>query len=226
ISSNVDSRVIVAMQFDEDAVQQYLPEGWTLMAFPGGAVAGANSLLIFADRFLAMGADGKPSDPPTYRAVAMASLAKSSTSDEVRTFVTKVFSTDERVDPYGNASLAQISRRAGVESSGSDEPRLSEDWVLKAGGGELSLSLSYTSGPLSWTGRESQSFSNVDPSIHHINRFEQLSDLAMSAPLGKALNGDMTIESDIPELESLFGGQEQTIAVIVIPMYTRDMFTP
>lgn len=224
--SNVDSRVLVAMQFDDSAVQAMMPEGWALFPFPGGALKGANSLLIFADRYLGMDAEGKPSDPASYRAVAMASLGKSTTNDEVRTFVTKVFATVDGNNPYGNASLANISRRASVESTDSSQPKLTEDWSLRADGGEMSLSLSYSAGPLSWAARESQSYSNVDPTIHHLNRFEQLSDLAMSAPLGRALNGDLEISSSIPELAALFSGDEETIAVIVIPMYVRKVFEP
>lgn len=226
ISSNVDSRVIVAMQFDDAAVQSLLPEGWTLSPFPGGALAGANTLLIFADRYLAMDANGDPAEPSSYRAFAMASPARSATTDEMRTFVTKVYTTADGNDPYRNASPANISRRATVESGDTASPKLTEDWSLRAAGGEMSLSLSYTSGAFAWWARESRSFSNVDPVLHHLNRFEQLSDLAMSVPLDKALNGDIEITSSIPELAEFFGGQEETVGVIVIPMYVRDVFDP
>ena len=226
IGSNVDSRVLVAMQFDANTVQAMMPDGWTLFPFPGGALAGANSLLIFADRYLGMDAEGKPNDPASYRAIAMASLGKSATTDEVRTFVTRVYATVDGNDPYGNARPANISRRAGVESTDSAQPKFTEDWSLHADGGEMSFSLSYTAGPLSWGARESQSYSNVDSNIHHLNRFEQLSDLAMSAPLGKALDGELELSSSIPELAALFDGKESTIAVIVIPMYVREVFDP
>lgn len=226
LSSNVDSRVIVAMQFDDTAVQSLLPEGWTLSPFPGGALAGANTLLIFADRFLSMDANGDSVEPSSYRAFAMASPARSATTDEMRTFVTKVYTTADGNDPYRNASPANISRRATVESTDSASPKLTEDWSLRAAGGEMSMSLSYTSGAFAWWARESRSFSNVDPVLHHLNRFEQLSDLAMSVPLGKALNGDIEITSSIPDLETLFDGQQKTVGVIVIPMYVRDVFDP
>ena len=48
----------------------------------------------------------------------------------------------------------------------------------------------------------------------------------MSAPLGRALNGDLEISSSIPELAAMFSGDEKTIAVIVIPMYVREVFEP
>ena len=224
--SNVDSRVLVAMQFDADAMQSMMPEGWTLLPFPGGALKGANSLLIFADRYLGMDAEGKPKDPASFRAIAMASLGKSATTDEVRTFVTRVYSTVDGNDPYGNAHLSKINRRAGVESTDSAQPMLIENWLLRTDGGQMSMSLSYTAGPLSWAARDSHSYSNVDSDIHHLNRFEQLSDLAMSVPLGKALDGEMEISSSIPELAALFDGKESTIAVIVIPMYVREVFDP
>lgn len=224
--SNVDSRVLVAMRFDEAAVQATMPDGWTSFPFPGGALEGANALLIFADRYLGMDAEGKPESPATYRAVAMASLGKSTTTDEVRTFVTRVFATVDGNDPYGNARPANIIRRAGVESADGAHPKLSETWSVRADGGEMTLSLSYSAGPLSWSARASQSYSNVDPAIHHLNRFEQLSDLAMSVPLGKALDGALDIQSSIPELAGLFDGNETTVAVIVIPMYVRHVFDP
>lgn len=226
LSSNVDSRVIVAMQFDDAAVQSLLPENWTVSPIPGGALAGTNTLLIFADRFLAMDADGEPAEPSSYRAFAMATPAKSMTTDETRTFVTKVYTTTDSNNPYRNARIAEISRRATIESSDTAPPKLTEEWTLNAAGGEMSLSLSYTTGAFAWLARNSRSFSNTDPAVHHLNRFEQLSDLAMSVPLGKAVNGDFEIQSSIPELAEFFSGEQVTVGVIVIPMYVREVFDP
>ncbi len=227
VGSNNDSRVVVALQVYDDAAQSLLPEGWTLVPFPGGALEGANTLLVLVDRFLARDAEGNPASPSAYRGVALASLAKQDGSDEVRTFVTRIYATPAGYDPYGNTVPARISRSATIESAGNDAPTLGESWTVHPeGGGEMAFSLRYQSGTPSWSASEAMPYSNVNPEFHRIYRYDQLVDLAMSEPLGKPLAGEIALESSIAELAGMFDGNERIVAVIVIPMYVREVFLP
>ncbi|MDU8946357.1 hypothetical protein [Ovoidimarina sediminis] len=224
--SNNDSRIVVALEVNQESVQSQIPEGWSAIPFPGGALAGANTLLVFVDRYLATGADGKPSDPSTFRGVAFANLAKKNDSDEVRTYVTRLYAGVDGYDPYENAAHADIARSASIESVGSNAPKRSETWTINRDGGEMVFSIDYESGPLSWGAGEALPYSNTKPDFHRIYRFDQLVDLAMSEPAGKPLSGSMSLESSIPELANMFDGSERIVAVIVVPMYVRSVYLP
>ncbi|MDW4551325.1 hypothetical protein R5H32_18365 [Defluviimonas sp. D31] len=227
VGSNNDARVVLALQANEAAVQAMLPEGWQLMPFPGGALEGANTLLVFVDRYLARDAEGNPADPASYRGVALASLAKAEGSDEVRTYVTRIYVTAAGYDPYGNGEAAEIRRSATLESAGTAAPKWAEEWTLAPeSGGELTFTLRYQSGTPSWSASEALPYSNTNPDFHRIYRFDQLVDLAMSEPLGKALDGDMSLGSSVEGLAGLFDGSEKVVAAMVIPMYVREVFLP
>lgn len=227
VGSNVDSRIIVALEMNEDAVQAMLPDGWSLVPFPGGPLAGANVLVIAVDRHMARDAEGQPADPSTYRGFAMASLGKDSGSDTVRVYVTRIYATPQDYDPYGNAEPASIRRMASIESSDNDPAKITEAWSISPeSGGELKLNLSYVAGTPSWGSDEAFPYSNVNPEFHRIYRYDQLVDLAMSEAAGKALDGDISLESSIAELDGLFDGSERIVGVVYVPAYARKLYLP
>lgn len=227
IGSNVDSRIVVALEANSDAVQAMLPDGWSGVPFPEGPLSGANVLLITVDRHMARDAEGQAADPSTYRGVAMASLGKQDGGDTVRVYVTRIYATPQDYDPYGNAVLSSISRSASIESRDNDPARITEAWsVSPEGGGELTLDLSYVAGTPSWGADEAFPYSSVNPEFHRIYRYDQLVDLAMSEALGKELDGDISIQSSIGELGGIFDGSERIVGVVYVPMYVRDLYLP
>ncbi|MCW3783356.1 hypothetical protein [Defluviimonas salinarum] len=220
--STNDARILIAFQADEAAVQAMLSVGWQSVPFPGGALDGANMLLVLVDRYLARDAEGNPSDPASFRTTALVCLAKGEGSEEERTYATA-----ERYDPYGNGEAAEIRRSATLESAGTAAPKWAEEWTLAPeSGGELTFTLRYQSGTPSWSASEALPYSNTNPDFHRIYRFDQLVDLAMSEPLGKALDGDMSLGSSVEGLAGLFDGSEKVVAAMVIPMYVREVFLP
>lgn len=227
VGSNVDSRVVLAYKVDEAAAQALLPEGWRLLTLPKGPFAGANLLMAFIDRHLELDAGGKPLDPFAGRSVAVLNYGTNPDVPGVRFFVTRVYETPPVANSYGNGVAARISRNAASTGPAEGARTQQELWSVRPeAGGEISFSLSYRSGRATWSASEATPYSAVTPDFHRIYRYRQLTDLAMSAPMGKALDGEISLASSVPELSGLFDGTEALVGVLAIPVYVREVFLP
>ncbi|MBT0959197.1 hypothetical protein IV417_17555 [Alphaproteobacteria bacterium KMM 3653] len=201
-----------------------MPEGWTSLPFGQGPTAGANLLALFIDSGLEMDPEGKPIAAPMRRAVAFAGLAKQ--GEEVKLFVVKYLTTYPEIDPYGVGSEAEITRST-TQSGAANGPReRSDEWAVRAGGGEMVLSLDYTTGARGWSAGELFPHSAREPEFSRIYRFEQLADLVMSTAIGKPANGAFELTSDIAALAPVLDGSHEVIAVIDVPVYVREVFLP
>ncbi|MCB1431191.1 MAG: hypothetical protein KDK75_01830 [Alphaproteobacteria bacterium] len=56
------------------------------------------------------------------------------------------------------------------------------------------------------------------PEFSRIYRYDQLVDVAMSKPAGRRLAGAYKFRSKISELQGLFDGSEETIAILDVPV--------
>lgn len=227
VGSNIDSRIVLAYKVDDAAAQALLPDGWKLLTLPKGPLAGANLLISFIDRHLELDPDGKPVDPFASRAVAVLSYGTNPDVPGVRFFVTRVYETPPVANSYGNGVAAGISRNTASAGPAGGERKHEELWIVRPeSGGEIRLSLSYQSGRAAWSTSEAMPYSNVTPDFHRIYRYQQLVDLAMSAPMGKPLNGEISLASTVPELSGMFNGTEALVGVLAIPVYVREVFLP
>ncbi len=223
---NVDSRVIMGINAPAAGVQAFMPEGWTSVPFPGGPLAGANLLLGMIDSRLEMDPEGKPLDPPSRRAVAVVGLGKQDDGDTVRAFVLRIYTTAPERNPYGTAKAAEIERDytvTGPAESGRDS---SDTWRVMVDGGEIAMSLAYTTGKRGWSSGESTPYSAASPDFFRIYRYQQLADLVMSKAVGKPMTGDFALSSTVPELATIFDGSEDVVAVLDVPVYVREVFLP
>lgn len=227
VGSNIDSRVVLAYKVDDAAAQAFLPEGWSLVTLPKGPFAGANLLVAFIDRHLDLDPEGKPVDPYSGRSVAILNYGASPDVPGVRFFVTRVYETPPVANSYGNGVAAVISHDTNSKGPAEGERQQQEMWSVRPDtGGEINLSLSYLSGRATWSSSEAMPHSSVTPEFHRIYRYQQLADLAMSVPMGKPLNGEISFASSVPELSGLFDGNEALVGVLAIPVYVREVFLP
>lgn len=223
--SNVDNRVLVAVNAPSQAIQELLPQGWTSVPFPGGPLEGANVLFVFVDSLLQRNADGEPLTPATRRALALASLGKQ--GDAVRVFVLRIYTTTPETDPYEVNVAADISRTTTLEGPANDGRNKTEEWVVQTSGqNALRFALDYTTGKRNWAPAEAFPHSAANPDFSRIYRINQLTDLVSSKALGKASSGTFSLTSDLPDLSAVLDGSEEIMAVIDVPMYVRDVFLP
>ena len=225
VGSNIDNRILVAFRVPQDPVQGFLPDGWQGIAFPKGAVKGANFLLALNDKLLVLDADGKPATPPKAREAALMTLAKN--GDTVRLFVLRVYVSDPAYDPFLNAVRAdvrRVSQAQGAANAGRDR---SETWtIVPETGGELTVSMDFTTGAGAWVSETARPYSNKDPDLSRIFTYDRIVDLVMSEPLGKPLSGNLTVTSDIPELDGILDGSEELVTILNIPVYVREVLVP
>lgn len=225
VGSNIDSRVIVGLRVNSDAVQALMPDGWTSVGFPGGPLKGANMLFALIDGILEMDSEGMPLDPASRRAAVLVGLGKQ--SDTVRMYVLQILTTAPERNPYGVASAADISRTKSL-SGPADGGRISTDeWrIVPSDGGEVVFALNYTTGKRGWTPGELFPFSASDPDFSRIYRYDQMVDLVVSTALGKPASGEFNLESTAPVLAEVFDGSEEIVAVMDIPVYVRKIYLP
>ena len=127
-----------------------------------------------------------------------------------------LLTNDDGIHAEGLATLERIART------------LSDDvWVVAPEtGGEIRLELSYAAGRPHWGHDEARPYSAAKPEFHRIYRYDQLADLAMSTALGKALDGEISFSASVPGLDSVFDGREVLTAVLVVPVYVREVSLP
>lgn len=226
VGSNVDSRVVVALDVEDSAAQAWLPDGWSVTPFGGGPFEGADTLLIGIDQHVGYDGAGSPTDPQTRQAVVLVHLAADAVGAEQRVFVTRTYTTTSGGDPYGSDVVAEVSRSATLDASSGEAPRRGEAWTVDTGDGTLTLDLEYESGGQSWSDAAARPYSAADPGFFRIYEIMQLTDLAMSAPLGRELAGEVAIETTIPELAPMLDGSERIVAVLAIPVYVREVYLP
>ncbi len=227
VGSNMDSRVQIGFNANTGGLQAMMPAGWTSIPFPGGALKGANMLIVLEDRALGRDAEGKPTSPPNSRGLAVLGLGKQDGGDAVRLFVLKVFTTNSNYETFPGAQRAEISRRTSTDGAANEGRQREEQWnVALESGGELSLSLNFLSGKRSWITSKAQVYSSTDVNHSRVFHYDQLVDVVMSVPIGKPNSGDFFFSSTIPELADVIDGSEEVLAIIDVPVYVREVFLP
>lgn len=227
VGANVDSRVIMGFAAPQEAVQAWLPDGFTAITLPKGGMAGANLLLVLIDRHLDMAPDGAPAEPASSRSAVLASFGVAEGGGKPRLFATRIYATDADKDPYAVAVSAEVGRTSKLDGATAGERVRSEEWSVRPEtGGSITVRYAHDAGVPVWSEGESRVFSAANPEYHRIYRYRQLDDLAMSEGLGKALSGEIEIRVDVPELATLFDGSERLVALITRPVYQRETFLP
>lgn len=224
--SNIDSRVIVGLGTDPDSVQAFLPDGWTSVPFPSGPLEGANLLVSFVDGMLMVDAESNPLSPASRRAVILLGLAKENDGDASRIYVMRAYTTEPQNDPYAVNAAAEIARTTSLTGPAEGGRKSADNWMLQVPNGRLAMSLDYTTGNRIWSPGEARSYSSTNPDFYRIYRYDSVTDLAMSKPLGKPLSGSFSIESSVPELNGIFNGEEEVVTILDIPVRVRKIFLP
>lgn len=223
LGKTIESRFTVALSANSDAAQAMLPEGWKLLTLGKGPLAGANTFIVFMNKHLQLDAEGKPKPEPAVRSVAVVNYAVQPEKPP-RLYVTKTFEMGAMLNPYGNSVAASIEHKHSLEQA-EGTTHQTENWVVKtADGGALKVDASFVKGVPFWGPGEALPYSSENADYHRLYRYTQLAEVASSKAMGKPLNGELSLESDLPELAKLLDGSQEVVGVMNIPIYIRDIF--
>lgn len=227
VGSVVDSRTMLGFKIDDAALEDLLPGGWDSFTLPQGPIAGANLIVALIDRHIILDGAGAPENPASGPIVVLLAYARKNGAKDVRAFVIRVYEEPPLVDPYGNSVPADVDRHAAYRDAGGGDRVQSEVWTVRTRtGGELKLDLEHRLGELQWsTGVESRPFSAQTPDAFRIFRYDQLTGLAMSTAMGKALEGRISFSVNDPALEAVFDGREVLVSVLQVPIQIREVFS-
>ena len=227
VSTNADSRLLIAFDAPDAAVAATVPDGWTSAPFGGGPFAGADFIMVFVDAHQYLDAQGLPKNGGRYRGVAMVSPAKAEGSDETVFFVSKVYINDAAINPYKNSVEADVSRQVLATGKGGEPASARESWsVAPETGGEIALSVAYQRSMPARGDREIEVRSSAEPDFYRIYRYTQYADLLMSVPAEVDRVESLALDVSTRELGAIFDGSEQLVGVLSLPWYMRETFLP
>jgi hypothetical protein len=229
VQSNVDSRVIVALQVSTPALQKWLPKGWLINTAAQGPFKDANLVVIFMDRPYAVDASGKPSAKGNERGVVLVVPVANPKSDKPTYMVIGGYSANPEgiPGPYKNFVKANVLRVQAFE--GNDmEPGVGDDaWTVQIGGtGTIELRFRHQRSTPARSKVEQHIYSSIDPGFFRIYRVDSTMDLIKSTPISVDRLQNYQFNVKVPELQDMFDGSEKFVALVAQPMYLRQVFLP
>jgi hypothetical protein len=230
IGSNVDNRIIVALQVGQAELQSWLPAPWQVSPIPKGPLKGANLYLMFVDRLLDQDAQGKPARGGTCRAVPLAVPAKHAQTGKPAIFVIRVFAPHEDINlynPYKNTVRAAISRECTVKGANLEPGTVSDVWELRdSAGGIIKFQINYQRAIPRRAKQELRPRSSVDPDFFRIYRVDQGMDLIKSVPAGIDRVQNYQLNVTVSELRKMFDGSEKVVGILANPFFIRKLSLP
>ena len=230
IGSNVDNRIIVALQVGQAELQSWLPTSWQVSPIPKGPLKGTNLYLLFVDRLLDQDPKGKPARGGICRAVALAALAKHAQTGKPALFVIRIFAPHEDINlynPYKNSVRATIRREYTVKGANLEPGAASDVWELRdSAGGIIKFQIEYQRALPRRVKQELRPRSSVEPDFFRIYRVDQGMDLIKSVPAGINRVQSYQLNVTVSELRKMFDGSEKVVGIIALPFYIRKLSLP
>lgn len=218
-----EQRVSVGVAAKTEAVQAFLPPGWTVAAAPGAA----NLTLIFMDRTLQLTPDGKPLGAGMNRNLVLAVGARNQ-AGETRTLIVGGYSADPayvpgayKVNQPGTVTVA----RSETKTTGKDGKlvtQVAEQWQARgADGATVDLELAYTRDVPRHAVFEQKVWSGADPEFWRIYRGEQATETLLSASVNRVA---VKLKARGGKLGAAVDGTEKVASVVSTPFYSRRTF--
>jgi hypothetical protein len=225
-----EMRTYLYLQLAPNAVQSFLPSGWTFSPVANGPAKDANFVVLFLDRKLGLTPDGKPLQAGTNRLLVLIVPSKNGKTGEVANMIVGGYSTDPLGSPgaYKVYGPGTVSVERAEHGTGGLDAKVDETWVAKGqDGNELDLRLSFVRGVPALSSFDVHNFSAADPAFYRIYRGEQVVDVLRSVNTG--VNRVQAIElkaSGSGKLAKAINGSEKIIAITALPFYKRLTFLP
>jgi hypothetical protein len=225
--SDVSTRIHLAFQVSDAAVQRLLPAGWLVSPSRTGPSRGANLIAVFFDRMILQDGDGKATTE-TLNHVAVLVVPVRNPAGTQGSMIVYGFSArpDGVPGAYGNFVLADSNMERILRSRGGVREN-QEHWSFATPDGErLQLRIRYVPSTPMRSRTETRNFSPVFAGGHY--RFyssDQGFDLLRSTVTGVDRLTEMQFSATGPRLGALFDGS-QLISALSIPWQVRQVFVP
>jgi hypothetical protein len=218
--SNADVRTVLYYKASTAALSKFLPAGWELSPFTTAPSAGANLQIEFVDQLYAVDPKGTVGAP--YRYVLFGIPVHKTGSSEN---VLMLFDGLSRggAGPYGIAETAADDVNRGVHYS-SSPTAVSEAWNFEGGGEKVSLQTEFERGPVTLEKGDSHVYSQLKPEFWRIYRYNEATDVVKSGDANHLRS--LSLKAEGGKLTAMFDGSESLVAVVSLPVYSRDIFVP
>ncbi len=229
LEQNVETRVTLALRVPQAEAQKWLQAPWQVNPFASGPFKDANFLLIFRDRSLNLGADGKPVAGGRERGIVLVMPAKHAQTGETALHVVRVFTVNPQFVPgaYKNAGLVTVRWEQSLKATDTDSGAVAEVWEVRdKAGGVIDLRLQYQRGVSNQTKSEYKVYGGPDPNFFRIYRVDQGADFVKSVLTSVDRVQSYHFQVTMAELRKLFDGSEQLVSIAVLPWYIRQVFLP
>lgn len=231
VQQNVDHRLVIAFRVNEAGLQGWLPAPWQVSPVPEGPSKDANLLISFIDRLINQDNDGKLIAGGTDRVVSIAIPARNPLTGETGPFAIREFYANAQIvpGPYKTAVPATITRQATLRGTGLEPGTASEMWEVRESGGAgavIEVRFDYQRGVPSRSMSELRLRSPVDPHFFRIYRFDAGNDIVKSTSAAVNRVQKYEFRANGQEMRRLLDGPEQTISIVIIPWYVREVFLP
>ncbi|HTP96503.1 MAG TPA: hypothetical protein VMK05_11665 [Burkholderiales bacterium] len=230
IEQAAEHRFQLDFRVNDAALAKMLPAGWEPVIATQGPAKDCNLRMIFIDRVVIMGADGKPAARPTARLVYLAIPVKHAASGAAGQMIIHGL-TDHATDApgafgvYQHAATAKMSRTA---SSSGGAMTGSEDWEFAAASGEhMEVHVEYERGPAIKGGLEVKFFHPNDPARFQIFKTDQAIDI-MRNPTTTPPDHirKFSYKAGGGRIAALFDGTEKVVSWDSFPWYIRTVSAP
>jgi hypothetical protein len=224
-----EMRTQLYLEVGSEAIQSFLPAGWTSSPVTTGAAKDANFVVLFVDRKLALTPDGKPLQAGINRLIVFLVPSKNVKTGEVANMIVGGYSADPlgapgayKVYSPGVVSVDRTEHGTGLDSS------VEETWIGKGlDGNELELRINFVRGVPVLSTFDLRNFSAVDPSFYRIYRGDQVVDVLRSTNTGVDRVQMVDLKaSGSGKFSKAINGPRKIIAINALPFYRRLTFIP
>ena len=224
--TNVDVRTTITFKVSDAAAQKLLPEGWEVSSPTAGPAKGFNVAVVLIDSVSATDAEGKPAAP--FRGgVLVVPARKKGTEAAFSMVVYGIVVPEVAPGAYGVYVPGQSAIERRVRTGADGKRMADESWAFKAADGNaIDAQIQYAVGATAKAKLEAKVYSGAKPDFFRIYRFEQVTDVARSAPAGVDRILKVSFKAGGSKLAQLFDGSEQLISITSIPSYSRTIFLP
>lgn len=224
VERSVESRLVLAFTVGAQIVAERLPDGWRGQPLGPGPSAGANLLLVLADRHLVepVGENAGFATHSNLLAVVALPARGSRKGDEGLIIASGISRAAGAPGPYGVFACGDGTMSRSLRASCNGVGLIEERWTFSAlQGDSLVVEVSYALSTPIRTPISTHAYSSADPSFMRTYRGEQGSLLLRSPILEAERIKSHRIEASGPDLSGIFTGAHSLVSVTAVPWLIR-----